>query len=787
MPEILQTLRTHLSDRYDVERELGGGGMSRVYVATERALDRRVVIKVLAPELGERVNVDRFQQEIATAATLQHPQIVPVYHAGLAGDLRYYVMPFVAGESLRARLARDGRLAALDVIRLLAPLARALAYAHRQGIVHRDVKPENILLAEGEPMLADFGIAKVIREGAVGSTGLTSAGISMGTVTYMPPEQVTADPRLDGRADVYSLAAVGYELLAGEPPFTGTPAQVMSAHVVQPVPPLAPRAPDAPPALVAVILGALAKDPAQRPDAERFAELLDAAGRGEGSGPRTALAAPRHPARLALTVAGGLLLLGGAWWWGARSATTPSRDPTIAVLPFEVIGADDDAYLGAGVTDEVTTALAQVAGLRVLSRATVRAYADSQYTPADFADRLGVRALVEGSVQRAGTQLRITARLVDARDGSAMWSDRYDRVLDDVFRTQREISTAVTAALTTRLGLATQGPRPEYVADAAAYDLFLRGRYALRERGETGLRAAMDLFAAAAGRDPAFARAHAGIAEAAALLPIYSTVPRASVADTLRASAARAIALDTLLSTPHVALGLLEKGLGRWTEGERALRRALDLDANDATVHQNLGELWFTVGRVAESRSALERAAELEPSDVTIVSEFAFALLLTGETDSASRVLARAAAAAPRNPYVAYTQGVLAERRGDRRGAVGAFRIAAESAPLPFFRGVLARALHLAGETQEAATIRRELEALGPAPGATFGRAIAGLPSDAADETFDRLAAAITESDPFVLLLPMRFWWYDALRSDARFAALATRLALPASALEPVP
>jgi TolB-like protein/tRNA A-37 threonylcarbamoyl transferase component Bud32/Tfp pilus assembly protein PilF len=787
MPGILEALRAHLNDRYDIERELGGGGMSRVYVAIERSLDRKVVIKVLAPELGERVNVDRFQQEIATAATLQHPQIVPVYHAGLAGELRYYVMPFVAGESLRHRMRREGRLAPLDVVRLLAPVARALAYAHRQGIVHRDVKPENILLAEGEPMLADFGIAKVLREGSVTSTGLTSAGISMGTVTYMPPEQVTADPRLDGRADVYSLAAVGYELLAGEPPFLGTPAQVMSAHVVQPVPPLGARVPSAPTALVDAIMGALAKDHTQRPDAERFAEQLDASSRGEGSGSRPALPAQGHPLRRPAAVAAGLALLALSWWWGGRSSVATTRDPTIAVLPFETIGAPEDAYLAAGVTDELMTGLAQVRGVRVLSRATLRAYADSQFTPADYAAKVGVRALVEGSVQRAGDQLRVTARLVDARDGSALWSDSYDRVLSDVFRTQREISSAVSGALTAKLGLASEGPRAEYVADAAAYDLFLRGRYALRERGETGLRSAMDLFAAAAVRDPAFARAHAGIAEAAALLPIYSTVTRASVNDTLRSSAARAIALDSLLATPHLALGLLAKGLGQWAEGERELEKARALDPNDGSVHQNLGELFFTLGRLEESRAALERAALLEPNEETIVAEFAYALLLTGELDSASRVVARAAAAAPRSPYVNFTQAALAERRGDAATAVKALRIAAEVAPLPFFRGSLARALHLAGDTAGARTIRAELDALGRAPGATFGRAIAGLPSDPPAETFARLDAAVAEGDPFVYLLPLRVWWYDTLRPDPRFAAFATRLGLPPLSSSPLP
>lgn len=780
-------LQAQLSDRYEFERELGGGGMSRVFLATERALARRVVVKVLAPELSHRVNLERFQQEIATAATLQHPQIVPVYHAGSAGDLRYYVMPYIAGESLRARLKREQTLSAATVVRLLAPLARALAFAHRQKIVHRDVKPENILLAEGEPMLADFGIAKVIREG--NQTGLTSAGMSIGTVTYMPPEQVTADPNIDGRADVYSLAAVGYELLSGAPPFTGTPAQVMSAHVVQPVPDLVAKLPSESAELARVLMRGLAKDASQRPDAETFASLLDDSLRVV-SGPSPALEpAPARPSRMLPAVAAlaAAILLG--WWYGARDrSAAPDAAPIIAVLPFEMIGAADDAYLSAGLTDEVMTGLAQLPSLRVLSRATLRVYADSQFTPSDYATRVGVRALVEGSIQRSGSQLRVTARLIDATNGSAMWSERYDRAVDDVFRTQQEISSAVATALSTTLGLAPQaGTQSQYVADAAAYDLYLRGRYALRERGDASLRQAMALFAESAARDPQFARAHAGIAEAAALLPIYSAVPRASLADTIRASAQRAIALDSSIASAHIALGLLEKGLGRWAEGEAALTTALRHDPNDAAAHQNLGELYFTLGRFDESRASLGRAAVLEPTDAAIVAEFAYMLSQSGLADSASRTVARAAALSPRNPFVTYTQGVIAEANGDLEAAVRSFAAAAEAAPIPFFRGAEARMRELTGDRAGAAEIRRELSALGNAPGASFGRVIAGLGSDGADELFAGLAQAVDEGDSFVLLLPMRVRWYDALRGDPRFTALANRLGLPATATAALP
>lgn len=792
MSDPLHPLLQHLAERYDVERELGGGGMSRVFLATERALGRRVVIKVLSPELGQRVNVDRFLQEIATSATLQHPQIVPVLHAGGEDGMRYYVMPFIAGESLRARITREGKLDGRDVLRLIAPLARALAYAHRQGIVHRDVKPENILLSEGEPMLADFGIAKVVRDDT-SATGLTSAGMSIGTVTYMPPEQVVADPAIDGRADVYSLAAVAYELLAGQPPFTGTPAQVMSAHVVKAPADLVPQLPAVDHALGVVVMRGLEKEPAQRPDAETFAAMLDEARGASVSASRPTLDAPPTFGRRRGTFLGaGLALVAGvaALVWRAPwgdAGTAHAATPAIAVLNFEMIGPRDDAYLSAGVTDEITTGLAQLQGMRVLSRTTVRALADSNFTPADYAAKAGVRALVEGSVQRAGEQLRVSARLVDTRDGSAIWSDRYERSLADVFHTQQEISTAVAGALARHLGLAGSAPRQEDAVDPAAYDLYLRARYALRERGEAGLRSAMRLFSEAASRDPSFARAHAGIAEAAVLLPLYSAVTRQAVADTVRASAARAVARDSLLAAPHVALGLLEKGLGRWADGERELVAALRLDPHDASAHQNLGELYYTLGRFADSRQALARAAEYEPTEATIVAEFAYMLAQTGARDSARRVIVRAASSAPRNPFVAYTQGVIAELDGDLAAAARAMGVAAAEAPLPFFMGAHARALLLAGDSAKAKTVRAALEARGSAPSVAFGLVIAGLATEPPDVLFAGLTRAADERDPFVLLLPLRISWYDRLRADARFAALAERLGLPRSSIDGTP
>ncbi len=795
--DLIDVLRPCLQDRYDLERELGGGGMSRVFVAVEHALGRRVVIKVLSPELGQAVNVDRFKLEIATSATLQHPQIIPVYGAGNCGDLLWFAMPFVAGESLRAYLDANGALPPAEVTRILSLLARGLAYAHREGIVHRDIKPENILLAQGEPMLADFGIAKVIRQGNA-HAGLTTAGMSIGTVAYMAPEQVVADPAMDGRADVYSLAALGFELLSGRPPFVGTPQQVMSAHVVTAPPDLAAVVPGAPRTLTSAIMRGLAKDADQRPNADAFATLLNSAVTEAVSMPVTA---PRFGRGMMIAVPLVALAALVVWAFRARGPanspamaagaavmpTTPSTAPPgVAVLPFESIGsAGQDEYFAAGLTAEVMSAIADVPGLRVVSRSTVRAFADSALPPRELGARLAARALVEGSVQRVGERLRITARLIDVRDGSALWSERYDRTMADVFTTQSEISRAIVSALAPRLGTsATVMTGGTGTSNTDAYDLYLRARFALDARD---LQPAIDLFRRALAKDPRFARAHAGIAEASALLPLYGGGTHAALQRQIRSAADSALLLDSTLASPHSALGFLAKGTGNWTTGEREFARASALQPADGAALQNLGELLFTVGRFDDAQRTMSRAALLEPLNAAIVGEFAYALMLAGLVDSASRTIDRALALDSRNPYLHYTKGVIAERRGDLTSAISPVQVAIDRTPLPFFLGVLARTQWLAGDTVAALITRQRIMKQRPAAGTTLALAISDLATAEPTLIVEQLNRAVDEQDPLMYLLPMRLWWFDRVRLTPEFSAVTQRLGLPASARAVMP
>ncbi|MBV9880094.1 MAG: protein kinase [Gemmatirosa sp.] len=484
MPDPTQELvQADLTDRYRLERELGGGGMSRVFLAHDERLGRRVVVKVLPPTLAAALSTERFRREIMLAAALQHPNIVPVLHAGEAGGQPYFIMPYVDGESLRERLVR-GPLSVREMVSVSRDVARALAFAHGRSIVHRDVKPGNILLSAGAAVVTDFGVAKAVTSarspsGAMihqGSTGaLTSAGTSLGTPTYMAPEQAAADPNVDFRADLYAAGVVMYVMLAGSPPFHGrTPQALLTAQLSEPPPPLASRRYDVPVALDALVMQCLEKDPARRPkSAETLLRRLDDPALLSGAFAAAPAARRQRRWRLAGLVAGGagVVALAAVLWWAARAPAVPNataaRDsqtlllpsPTpaplarsVAVLPLAAVGRDARAgEVAEGLTSELTSAIAGVAGVRVASQTAAVAQQDRRAMPADIARALGVALLLEGTVQRDGDRLRVVLRLVDAAADSTVWSRSFDGATANVLTVQELAANAVVAAFAPRV------------------------------------------------------------------------------------------------------------------------------------------------------------------------------------------------------------------------------------------------------------------------------------------------------------------------------------------------
>jgi serine/threonine protein kinase/TolB-like protein len=469
MSTLSERLASALGGSYTIERELAGGGMALVFVGEDHDLDRKVVIKILPPELAASVSAERFRREILTVARLQHPHIVPVLKAGDLDGLPYFVMPYVDGESLDVTLRRRHTLGVREALGIMKDVARALAFAHERNVVHRDIKPGNILLASGSATVTDFGVAKALssalRSGEKGA-GLTNTGMSLGTILYMAPEQAAGDPDIDGRADIYALGVTAYEMLSGRAPFANlNPREMLTARLTLPPQPLSGVRKDVPAGLERLIVRCLAIDPADRPQtATALVEALEDPETLSGSFVASGAAHVRRGSRaVRRAVVGALALVGAiavsagiytrthpttaAALTGSSTAAPTANLGVIAVLPFVNLGADSsNAYLATGVTNAVAGKLMRTQGLRVLAPGRPRSVKRRSDTASTAS--LDARLVLEGTVERVGNRLRVTARLSSTTDDVMQWADVYDRDVKDIFTVEDEIADAIVASVT---------------------------------------------------------------------------------------------------------------------------------------------------------------------------------------------------------------------------------------------------------------------------------------------------------------------------------------------------
>ena len=645
---LLDQVQASLGDSVTLERELGGGGMSRVFVGEERELGRRIVVKVLPPEMSDAVDAERFRRETMLAATLQHPLIVPVLWSGRQGDLLYYTMPFVAGETLRARLEREGELPVADALRILRDVATAVAHAHAHGIVHRDIKPENVLLSNGYALVADFGIARAVE--SAGAARLTGTGISIGTPAYMSPEQATGDRGLDHRADIYALGVIAYEMLAGRAPFVASsPQSLLAAHLTQTAPPIRTQRPAISPTLDGIVARCLAKSPADRwqsaADLCRAIETeLSRSSEPTAAGASGVMLRGASRFRWGITAVVILAALAAAGLIARRKSARTSGAAgeaisSIAVLPFDDASRDrDDEYFSDGVAEELMVALGKGSPLRVASRSSSFAFKGRGLSAQQIGRQLGVEAVIEGSVRQAGGRLRITAQLTRVRDGFSLWSDAYDRELRDVFAVEEELSRSIVSAVRPRLlGAAPTNTvaAPAFAihgtTDPEAYLLYLRGRYFFNRRTPEGFRSAVQYFSQAIARDSGFARAWAGLADSYCIQANWRMRPTSEVCPLAREAARHALAIDSTTAEAWASLGFValfyEYDV---STAQRYLRRAVALDSTYATAHLWLMQTYNALGDSARMLEEIRTALRFEPLSLIMNSRYGTALWRSG-------------------------------------------------------------------------------------------------------------------------------------------------------------
>jgi serine/threonine-protein kinase len=784
-----------LAQRYHVEREIGHGGMATVFLARDDRHDRAVAVKVLNPDLTQGVGIERFQREIAITAKLTHPNILPLHDSGEADGRFFYVTPFVAGESLRARLTRERQLPTREAVSIARGVASALEHAHSQGIVHRDIKPENILLADGQPIVADFGIARALA--ATAEERITSTGVSLGTPAYMSPEQ-SAGEAIDGRADIYSLGCVLYEMLAGEPPFTGPTVQaVIAKRFANAAPDIRQMRDSVDEQLANTIARSLARVPADRiQTAGELRALFDTA---EIASAAASVAPPRARGvaswkrawRPVILVAGGALVTTALLAAAVPSVRNqierlvgrPVRIQTLAVLPLANMSGDmSQDFFADGLTDALITGLSELGSVNVISRTSVMQYKMMKKSLTMIARELGADAVLEGSFARDKDRVRISEKLIRVTDQRPIWSNTYERPVGSALSIESDIASAVAGEIGARL---VANPAHAIAVKPEAQEAYLKGAYFA---AQSRFPEATLEFQRAVDIDPNHSAAYAGLARAYYFRAFFGEVAPVEAFSQMKRAAQRALDRDPRSAEAHGLMALVNVHYDwDWAAAQRQFAQALALAPSDAQVHHDYAHYLLAVGRRAESVAETKRARQLDPANPMLTTCTGWHSLFDKQFDEAKSYASQAQMMMP-SFWAQIVSGWGHLGAGETDSAVAAMRSAASlSKNLPFANAALANALARAGKKDEARQIldgllRQSLR--GYVSAYDIAVVYAGLGDN--DQAIAWLRKALSERSMFVVHMT----WdarLDGVRGDPRFAELVKELALPGAGGQKTP
>jgi serine/threonine-protein kinase len=648
---------------YRIIDKLGEGGMGVVYKAQDTRLGRCVALKFLPDHLlANPQSIGRFRREACAISALNHPNICTLYDIGEEQDQPFIVMEFLEGRTLASHI-REGPLESSKLGNLAIQIASALGAAHEKGIIHRDIKPANVFIGEnGQVKLLDFGLAKLVEQ-AAHATGeasgnqtegpLTAPGVGVGTPCYMSPEQLL-NKDLDARSDIFTVGVLLYEMATGDLPFKGKDLWGVFKAILNDSPrPPRQKNPNIPEQVDLIILKALEKERELRyQSAAELAADLKQLGRGED-----------------LT--------------HARAASrSQDHQPSIAVLPFVNMSPDpENEYFGDGLAEELINALVQLRGLRVAARTSAFSFKAAQQSISDIGRQLHVDSILEGSVRKVGKRIRVTAQLINTADGYHLWSERYDREMEDIFDLQDEITHAIVEKLKVKLEAHSGGLSVKrHTENVEAYNLYLKGRYHLNQRTEQSLVRAIECFEQAAIEDRGYAMPHAGLAEAYILLNV--DCPRlfcernpAELVAKARGAAQRAIELGGESAEAHVALALVNFRLDwNWKEAEDEFLRAIELDEEFATGHHQYAMFLSSLGRLEEALVQIRRAHELDPHSPIIATAVGRILHFCRRYDEAIEQCQRTVELNPQFPGGYFDLGLAYIEKGRHSEALSAFK-----------------------------------------------------------------------------------------------------------------